>query len=108
MLIAALTPWLLLRVIPITESAGHQGLHRSSVSGAVGSTPGAGTASMVARQAILTGAVSGGSASVLSAAHLGRAAVPSGSGGGGALAAAVVSPPKGINGHSRQEPGDGK
>jgi hypothetical protein len=107
MLIAALTPWLLLRLIPIAESAGHLGLHRASVSGAVGSTPGAGTASMVARQAILTGAVSGGSATALTAAHVGRAATPSGTGGGTPAATSVVGPPAGIKGHSGQERGDG-
>ncbi len=53
MLIAALTPWLLLRLIPMAESAGHLALHRGSARAALGTAPGAQTAAMVVRQSAL-------------------------------------------------------
>ena len=59
MLIAALTPWLLLRLVPIAESAGHLALHRGSARAAVGTAPGAQTAAMVVRQSVLVAASPG-------------------------------------------------
>ena len=55
MLIAALTPFLLLRVIPLSEAAGHAALHRGAARGAVGAMPGARTGGMVVRQFVLSG-----------------------------------------------------
>ena len=55
MLIAALTPWMLLRLVPIAEAAGHLALHRGSARAAAGSLPGAQTAAMVVRQSVLAG-----------------------------------------------------
>jgi hypothetical protein len=52
LLVAALTPWVLLRVIPGSMGATH-GLHRGVVRQAVTSPAGATTASMIARQAIM-------------------------------------------------------
>ncbi len=106
MLIAALTPWLLLRLVPITETAGHTGLTRSSVTGAAGSAPGAGTASMVARQAVLSAAVSAPT-SALSAVHAGRAAGTSGARSTRPVTA-VVGPPQGIPRSERSEASDGR
>ncbi len=56
MVIAALTPWLLLRLIPIAEAAGHLALHRGSARAALGTAPGAQTAAMVVRQSVLVAA----------------------------------------------------
>ena len=52
MLVAALTPLLLLRIIPFAETAAHAGLQRGAMRGAVTAAPGAGAASMVVRLAI--------------------------------------------------------
>lgn len=52
LLVAALTPWVLLRMLP-GNSAASGGLHRGSVRGAAASTAGATTATMVARQAMV-------------------------------------------------------
>ena len=60
MLIAALTPWILLRLIPMAEAAGHVGLHRGAARSAIGTAPGAQTAAMVVRQAVLVAATPGG------------------------------------------------
>jgi hypothetical protein len=57
MLIAAFTPWMLLRLVPLAEGASHSGLSRGSATGAVGGVPGAGTASMVARQVAISAVV---------------------------------------------------
>ena len=59
MLIAALTPWLLLRLVPIAETAGHLALHRGSARAALGTAPGAQTAAMVVRQSVLVAASPG-------------------------------------------------
>jgi hypothetical protein len=59
MIIAALTPWLLLRLVPIAESAGHLALHRGSARAAMGTAPGAQTAAMVVRQSVLMAASPG-------------------------------------------------
>ena len=50
LLVAALTPWVLLRMLPGSIGAAH-GMHRGVVRQAVGSAAGATTATMVARQA---------------------------------------------------------
>ena len=60
MVIAALTPWLLLRLIPIAEAAGHLAIHRGSARAALGTAPGAQTAAMVVRQSVLVAASPGG------------------------------------------------
>lgn len=71
MVIAALTPWLLLRLIPIAESAGHLALHRGSTRAALASAPGARTGAAVVQQTVLMSATRGG----LGASHrLGRTA----------------------------------
>lgn len=59
MLIAALTPWMLLRLVPLAEAAGHLALHRGSARAAIGTAPGAQTAAMVVRQSVLTAATRG-------------------------------------------------
>lgn len=51
LLVAAMTPWVLLRMIPGSVGAAH-GLHRGVVRQAAGTAAGAATASMIARQAI--------------------------------------------------------
>jgi hypothetical protein len=56
MLIAALTPWVLFRLVPIAETAGHLALHRGSAAAALGSAPGGQTAAMVVRQSVLVAA----------------------------------------------------
>jgi hypothetical protein len=89
MLIAALTPWLILRMLPIAESAGHLPLHRGSAKGAIGTAPGAQTASMVVRQAVLVAASPSGLAAARSQMLLAKPAaapappLPSGGMGGG-------------------------
>jgi hypothetical protein len=60
MVIAAFTPWLLLRLIPMAEAAGHVALHRGSARSAVGAAPGAQTGAMVARQTVLAAVAPGG------------------------------------------------
>jgi hypothetical protein len=50
LLVAALTPWALLRLLPFAEAAAAQRLSPRSVTGAVSSMPGAGTAGFAARQ----------------------------------------------------------
>jgi hypothetical protein len=72
MVIAALTPWLLLRLVPIAEAAGHLALHRGSARSAVGTMPGARTAAGVVQQTALLVATSGG----LAAARGVRGATP--------------------------------
>ena len=65
MLVAALTPLLLLRIIPFAETAAHAGLQRGAMRGAVAAAPGANTASMVVRLAMakqFTGALAAGGA----------------------------------------------
>lgn len=62
MVIAALTPWLLLRLVPIAESAGHLALHRGSARAAVAAAPGAQTAATVVQQTVLLAATRGTSA----------------------------------------------
>jgi hypothetical protein len=62
MLIAALTPWMLLQLVPIAEAAGHLALHRGSARAALGNAPGAQTAAMVVRQSVLTAASPAGAA----------------------------------------------
>lgn len=57
MLIAAFTPFLLLRLIPMSEAAAHVALHRGSASGALAAAPGAQTGATVVRQFVLTAAV---------------------------------------------------
>src|SRR4051812_4163879 len=52
--VAALTPWVLLRMLPGSQTAAG-GLHRGAVKGAAGTATGATTATMVARQAMLRG-----------------------------------------------------
>jgi hypothetical protein len=52
MLIAALTPALLLRIVPFAESATQVGLQRGAARGAVASAPGSQSASMVVRLAM--------------------------------------------------------
>jgi hypothetical protein len=52
LLVAALTPWVLLRMLPGSSGA-TDGFHRGAVRGAASSVPGTTTATMVARQAIL-------------------------------------------------------
>jgi hypothetical protein len=74
MLIAALTPFLLLRVIPLSEAAGHAALHRGAARGAVGAMPGARTGGMVVRQFVLSGAT--GSGALIAGASPTRAAAP--------------------------------
>jgi hypothetical protein len=59
MVIAALTPWLLLRLIPIAETAGHLALHRGSARSAAASAPGAATAATVVQQTVLLAATRG-------------------------------------------------
>jgi hypothetical protein len=53
LLVAALTPWVLLRMLPGASTASG-GLHRGAVRSAASSTAGASTATMVARQAIVS------------------------------------------------------
>lgn len=60
MLIAAFTPWLLLRIVPLAEAAGHLGIHRGSARAALGAAPGAQTGSMIVRQAVLVAAAPSG------------------------------------------------
>lgn len=65
MLVAALTPLLLLRIIPFAETAAQAGLQRGVMRGAVAAAPGANTASMVVRLAMakqFTGALAAGRA----------------------------------------------
>src|SRR4051794_34338973 len=50
--VAALTPWVLLRMLPGSQTAAG-GLHRGAVKGAAGTATGATTATMVPRQAML-------------------------------------------------------
>jgi hypothetical protein len=52
LLVAALTPWVLLRMLPGSTGAAH-GLHRGVVRQAAGSTTGATTATMATRQVIM-------------------------------------------------------
>lgn len=52
LLVAALTPWVLLRMLPGTSGAAH-GLHRGVVRQAAGTATGATTATMVTRQAMM-------------------------------------------------------
>jgi hypothetical protein len=59
MLLAALTPWMLLQLVPIAESAAHVALHRGSARTALRSAPGAETAAMVVRQSVLVAASPG-------------------------------------------------
>jgi hypothetical protein len=59
MLIAALTPWLLMRLVPIAEAAGHLALHRGSVRSAVSAAPGVRTAATVVQQTVLVAATRG-------------------------------------------------
>jgi hypothetical protein len=54
LLVAALTPWVLLRMLP-GSSAASGGLHRGAVKSGAASTTGASTATMVARQAMMRG-----------------------------------------------------
>jgi hypothetical protein len=56
MLISALTPWLLLRLIPIAEAAGHVAIHRGAARAAIATAPGAQTAAMIVRQSVLRSA----------------------------------------------------
>jgi hypothetical protein len=62
MLIAALTPFMLLRLVPIADAAGHLSLHRGSTRAAIGAAPGAQTAAMVVRQSVLMTATPGSAA----------------------------------------------
>jgi hypothetical protein len=121
MLIAALTPWLLLRLIPFAEAATQVGLQRGAMRGAIGSAPGAGTATMVVRLAMAKSfatalAGGGGSAAALPAvpalASL-RAPAPipsapsageSRSSGGAAPARATSAPAEGAQ-PKRPQPG---
>jgi hypothetical protein len=57
LVLAAASPWVLLRLIPFTASGGG-GLHRTHVGGAVRQTPGAGVALLLARQGLSHGAAS--------------------------------------------------
>ena len=91
MLIAALTPWVLLRMLPIAETAGHLALHRGSAKGAMGTAPGAQTASMVARQALLVAASPSGLGAARSQMLMGKGA-----------AAAAPLPQGGLGGVSNQ------
>jgi hypothetical protein len=59
MVIAALTPWLLIRLVPIAESAGHLALHRGSARSAMATAPGARTAANVVQQTALMVATRG-------------------------------------------------
>ncbi len=56
MVIAAFTPLLLLRLIPLAEAAGHAALHRGAARAAMATAPGAQTAAMVVRQSVLLAA----------------------------------------------------
>ena len=63
MLIAALTPWLLLRLVPFAETATQVGLQRAALRGTVVAAPGASTANTVVRLAMarsFTSAMAGG------------------------------------------------
>jgi hypothetical protein len=53
LLVAALTPWALLKLIPFMEAAAGRGLTRGHVSGAANAAPGATTATVAARQLML-------------------------------------------------------
>ena len=53
LLVAALTPWALLKLIPFMEAAAGRGLSRGHVSGAANAAPGATTASVATRQLML-------------------------------------------------------
>ena len=61
LLIAAFAPWILLRMIPFTQSAGDQGISRRQAVGAVQSAPGATTATGAARM-LMYGHFTGGAA----------------------------------------------
>ena len=67
MLVAALAPWVLLRIIPFAETAAQSSLQRGSVRGAVNAAPGANSANMVIRLAMakqFTSALAGGGAGI--------------------------------------------
>jgi hypothetical protein len=68
MVIAAFTPWMLLRLVPMAEAAGHMAIHRGAAKGALGTAPGAQTAAMVARQSVLI-AASPGAGGLAAARH---------------------------------------
>jgi hypothetical protein len=53
LLVAALTPWALLKILPFAEAAAGRTLSRGHVAAAAGSVPGAGTATVAARQLVL-------------------------------------------------------
>ena len=53
LLVAALTPWALLKLIPFMEAAAGRGLTRAHVSGAANAAPGATTATVATRQLML-------------------------------------------------------
>lgn len=53
LLVAALTPWALLKLIPFMEAAAGRGFTRAHVSGAANAAPGATTATVAARQLML-------------------------------------------------------
>src|SRR4051812_33897913 len=53
LLVAALSPWVLLRLIPFAERAAADGLNRSHVRGAASSAPGAAATPLLVRQAML-------------------------------------------------------
>ena len=53
LLVAALTPWALLKLIPFMEAAAGRGLTRGHVSGAANAAPGATTATVATRQLML-------------------------------------------------------
>jgi hypothetical protein len=71
MLIAALSPWLLLRLVPFAETATQVGLQRGALRATVVAAPGANTANTVVRLAMaksFTSAMAGGPASASAAA----------------------------------------
>jgi hypothetical protein len=83
LVLAAVSPWVLLRLIPFT--AGDQGLHRSQLSGAVSHAPGAGAALLLARRGMASTRGGPGPAAVAS----GRPWAPS--------AARAVTSREGVN-----------
>lgn len=60
LLVAAASPWVLLRLIPFAEQAAG-GLHRTHLRGATSSVPGAAVTSLLVRQAMLKNLTAGGS-----------------------------------------------
>jgi len=109
MLIAALTPMLLLRIIPFAESATQVGLQRGAARGAVASAPGSQSASMVVRLAMaqtfasaMAGGLGGGAGRALPPAPAPTAPSP---------AAPPATPPKSGgsgsqgSGEAAQQPG---